>query len=438
MTGSSPDALVGSFVGRRWTKRRRMPKPLALALLVIGAHASANAEITVTPAQPGLAEWRDAGPGTNTQGAGTRFATSTPGSGTVMENLHVLRVQVKASFTGLPESCEVWAGALGCGVDAQSHGSVRGLTFDNDTYTCVPLANSNGTVSPLYFHVSNPSAEQSETVRYFIYDTSTETWYSATTEYVIKRFDCHDAGIDTRLTFGDPNAAGRIEANPNEPGRNVVFANWVYRGGLFAGHMPWQNGSDRSGTARIQFFYDPGETAIHASTLTLFRKGHMNSGTSIEGEDHDRGTPAMGVFKPLADDENLFTSGAALEAGSKWSTRLAITPQGEGTGTFRWDHHPISVPNVYLKNEYVNFPLDKYAENGTKILSTQSHAAKHLIVALASEADLSPEGAHQWRYFTSREYDALFTSGVYSNTQPRVWTLTEGEPSDFLELTVTE
>lgn len=422
-----------------WSHWPRVVRVRSMALLFLCLTAIGYADIQATPGQAGLAEWRDAGPGTGCQGQGTRVAESgSLGSGTVLENLHVVRVEVQVQFSNLPATYEIWVGVPTgsqptLGVDALAHSQVKRMIFDSQYYTCVPGSQTTA----FRFHVGIASS-QDVTVRYFVKDTGSNTWYTAATPYTVKRFYCHDAGIDTRQTFGDPNEEGRIELNPNAGLANVVFHDWVYRGGLFAGHMPWQNTTDRSGLARIQLYYDPGETQISASTLALFRRGHSSASETPSGDDPDRNTPALGVFLPLANDANLFASGSALEAGSKWSSRLNIAPQGEATSNHRWDYHPISVPTVYLKNEYVNFPLDKFNESGTRIASSQTHATKHIIVALADEADITPEDEVAWRYFASREYDALFTSGIYADSGPRVWTLTEGETSEFQQATVTQ
>ncbi|MBX7134862.1 MAG: hypothetical protein K1X67_19515 [Fimbriimonadaceae bacterium] len=409
----------------------------ALMLALVAASTASWATIAVTASQPGLQEWRQAGPGTGTQGSGTRFYHSSSSSGTVTENAHVLRVEVKLAFTGLPSGCEVYAGAGTYGLDAAIHTTVYGLTLGGITYNAAQLSNSNSTISPFVFHIINPSSggydstPRTVTVRYFVKDGS--TWSSATMDCTINRFNCFDAGVDSRKAYGDPNVAGRIEASSNAIAQSVVFSGWTYRGGLFAGNMPWESSSDRSGLARTQFWFDPGSTTVTASVLTLFRKGYNN-----EDDPNDRGSPNLGVFLPLSTDANLVTSGSSLESTSKWSTRLTVAPAGNPSGSsHRWDQNPISIPSVYLDDEYVNFALQKYAENGTVISSTQTHNAKHMVVALSDETGLTSTGTLQWRYFASREYETAST-GIYSDSRPRVWTLTQDNPTAFGTVSVSQ
>ncbi|MBX7131504.1 MAG: hypothetical protein K1X67_02385 [Fimbriimonadaceae bacterium] len=349
----------------------------------------------------------------------------------------MLRVEVKLSFSELPSGCEVYAGVVGHGLDAAVHTTVYGLTLGGYTYNSAQLSNSNSTISPFVFHIKDPSSNgygsspRTVIVRFFVKDGS--SWSSATMECTVNRFNCFDAGIDSRKAFGDPNVEGRIEASSNAIAQSVVFSGWTYKGGLFAGNMPWQSSSDRSGLARTQFWFDPGSTGVTASVLTLFRKGYDNQNAAV-----DRGTPSLGVFMPLNNDANLVTSGASLESTSKWSTRLNISPAGNPSGTdHRWDQNPISIPTVYIKDEYVNFALQKYEEDGDLIQSTQTHNAKHLIVALSSESGLTSTGSLQWRYFASREYETAAT-GIYADSRPRVWTWTQGAPTAFSSASVSQ
>ncbi|MBX7135766.1 MAG: hypothetical protein K1X67_24120 [Fimbriimonadaceae bacterium] len=394
--------------------------------------ASVRADLAVVPSHPGLAEWRDAGPGANTQGNGTITSGST-----VTGNLHVLRVEIQVLFSGLPEGYEVYVGTQSHGLD-EFHDAIHSVaipahstlgTSGGGFYMKAALIGTPTERTPFIFHINNPlsAVETSLTVPVFfaVKNTSTNVWAYAKQNYSIVRLNCNDAAIDTRLTFGDPNVAGEVVPDPNASAGYVKFGPWQYKGGLFVGNMPWLASQDRSGKSRIQFYYDDGSTPT-VRTLTVF---HRNSG-------YDRGTcPTLGAFLPRSNDSNLF-SGQSLsqrESGLSWGNRWDINPRPVAeTATNEWDEEAISTVSTYLNDDFANFPLQKYQENGTLIAGAGTYSAGRVCLAVAEESTMTGSSPLGWRYFTSREFEDIFTEGIYTDCRPRVWGLTPGTLSDFV------
>lgn len=401
---------------------------LGLTVLV----ASAGASLTVVPSHPGLAEWRDAGPGGNTQGTGTITSGTT-----VDSHLHVLRVEIKVLFSDLPDEYEVYVGTQSHGID-EYHGTMHPVPIpahatlgtSGGGFDMKAALISNPTQrTPFIFHINNPLSlvATSLTVPVFfaVKNTLTHVWAFAKQDYSIVRLNCNDAAIDTRLTFGDPNVAGKVVPDPNASAGYVKFGPWQYKGGLFVGNMPWLASQDRSGTARIQFYYDESATPT-VRTLTVF---HRNSS-------YDRDTcPTIGAFLPRSNDSNLFSSQSLSqrESGLSWGNRWDINPRPVGgTATNEWDEEAISTVSTYLNDDFANFPLQKYQENGTLIAGAGTYAAGRVCLAVAEESTMTGSSPLGWRYFMSREFEGVPADAIYDDCRPRVWGMTPGTLSAFV------
>lgn len=246
-------------------------------------------------------------------------------------------------------------------------------------------------------------------VKYHYYDTVALVWktqititYQRVKYGLAKRGAVYAASIDSRTCYGQPNLDGQYMADPNSDPRNVSFAGWVYKGGLFAGNMPWSTG-DQSGLARIQLFFgeylpDP---LVRLSTLTCYYMGCPSTASNEVGIGAYLGQSATGPYY--------------------WSTKWAVTPRTTPFDPPDYTQDPFQVVNFTSSStaqEYCNWSI-------TRITSTSRtcYGATNNGFVLAMDGENSTYGPY-WRYFASPAYQALFSSVQYLNDcAPRIWNI---------------
>jgi hypothetical protein len=234
--------------------------------------------------------------------------------------------------------------------------------------------------------------------------------YTNTTAYSridvdVAKLLCNDASIDSRKAFGQPNLEGELPGDPNAEARSVNFGPWFYKGGLFVGNMPFASG-DQSGTARTQLYVASGGTGtLLGATLSMLDRGTPKQAT---------GGCEIGVYVPAATDANL----ASAENTVTWSNRWNVLPRSTPSDPKDFSQDPISAFSFSTStvNDYANWSL-----NGTfSVVPTM--ALSRLCLALTYEPDYINQGAAAWRYFGSKEHQALLASQFPDNDcQPRVW-----------------
>jgi hypothetical protein len=236
--------------------------------------------------------------------------------------------------------------------------------------------------------------------------------------YTLNKVVCHDASVDSRKTHGQPNLDGQLPGDPNADAKNVNFGDWVWKGGLFAGRVPW-TANDYSGTARIQL-YPQGATGYvpRLVALTLFHQGPNSRFT---------GDLDLGVFLPSDEDENLETTEGTLTWANKWG----IVPQADPADPPDDSVYPVSKRLLTGSfQDYVNWQLTTVSKQETK---TSSMALQALCLAAHDEEAWSTTHS-AWRYFGSREYQALFPTEFPKNDcAPRLWVVTKGESTVWIK-----
>lgn len=270
-----------------------------------------------------------------------------------------------------------------------------------------------------------------------------KTWFDGTspnwvakTDYLkyrltITRRSCDDAAVDSRRTFGQPNAEGIIQPTENDPYSTLNFGSWKYNGGLYVGVMqPRSVTTDRSGVARIQLWPQgsaPSSSTVFATvTLRYLGKGKYRSpntypvGTALPAAT-EAGFPDIGAYVRAPSDSNA----ARTDSDVDWDTRWGIDPKDEELGlgvTNRPDqYYAILRDALSGSNNWYNWPI-------TRVNLTTDYLTDNFTygVALArpNENALASGTATlttpEWVNFASNEYSALVTGREWG---PRVWTI---------------
>lgn len=245
-------------------------------------------------------------------------------------------------------------------------------------------------------------------------------------EYDILKLTGGDSSIDTRKAFGQPNLDGALPGDANADAANVRFGPWNFKGGLFAGNMPWQT-ADQSGTSRFQLMslaasgFDLTEYHPQWVAATLYYVGtNSKANSSVE----------IGAFLPSATDANISVSESTLN----WANRWTIDPRATASSPPDFTRDPVdkfifdsggTTPTM----EYVNFQMVK----PTGATWTMPDMVwKNIAFALHDEGTHVTNGDAFWRYFAGKEYESLFSSDpIKGNSRPRVWGLNWSQVSGF-------
>lgn len=225
-------------------------------------------------------------------------------------------------------------------------------------------------------------------------------------EYEVDKILCLDGSVDGRIAYGQQNAPYKDDASdatlknahvdPNSPPLNLNFGSWVYRGGLFAGEMRVAD-RDYSSRAHMQFWGEDSGSAFMAS-LNLFHLGPRQDATGAF------------TLNAYTFDENTNKT----EMNSTWATRAMLEAPT--------NYVPVSsfpITSGWTEQRYVSWPLAKWdtTNNVFGTLYTDRVAIY--------PTDL-PSNASVWRYFASREYQAIGGwSFPISDSRPRIWTIEE-------------
>lgn len=227
-------------------------------------------------------------------------------------------------------------------------------------------------------------------------------------DFILDKLMCDSMGasIDTRKAHGQPNREGALPGDANAPAREVNFANWFWKGGLFAGNMP-SNSGDQSGTARIQLRTTSPESEgdFLFATLALY---YLGTPTDVTGQ------ITLGAFVPTQQDQSLSLSESLLTWATRWST---VAPTS-GTGT-NWSVNPISKITFGTSQtalQYANWGL-------TPLSGDNPWSFKHVAIAIDDETGMNPDTVQAWRYFASRQYHADDPT-TDKDWAPRIWVLT--------------
>ena len=212
---------------------------------------------------------------------------------------------------------------------------------------------------------------------------------------------CTEAAIDTRKAFGQPNTEGVLPGNPNAEATAVQFGAWYWRGGLFAGNALWTSG-DQSGLARTQLYNDlPVNAPFARATLSL-----MDLGKSSKFP----GNVTLGLYAPATSDSNLGSTESNVNWTTRWSTIAPRTTPGNPPDYSRDPISSITFADSYSGFAYCNWPL--------RVSSGTQPSLTKLCLAMTDETV-----TNRWRYFGSREYQALFTNNEVPqiDSRPRLW-----------------
>ena len=222
--------------------------------------------------------------------------------------------------------------------------------------------------------------------------------------YGVDKLLCEDASIDSRTVYGKPNKAGGWEVDPNAPPENLNFGSYTYRGGLFAGFAP-ANSLDRSGIGRIQLWVPTPTYTPFFVACTLFHLGAPPGPSNPPVNDYFWRT-AMNLKAAGGPSSTTYTESTATW-GNKWTTTGSspVVTLGDWNGSDKG---------------YVNLQMTTVSSTSATY-STISNALKHIVVMDADEGDEEKIDVARWRYFASREFQALNLSTLYSDVRPRVW-----------------
>lgn len=342
------------------------------------------------------------------------------------------------------------------GVEADEHvlaitfkvksGTDRGYTFDAEDDAGVPSSMGSATGNSIgaggeitiYFTIASGVAGSGNKIKIVesvpehpptpSYSNTYNTAVSAT------RHNCDDSALDTRTGYGQPNREGQLPADPNAELRNIKFGTWVFSGGLFAGNMA-AGTKDRSGTARMQFWPPSNVTSITPSgtdpdlggplfyTLTLFDldKPALGSGLGTVG------SPLLGVWGRAVTDANS----GSTETTVSWATRwLSITMEDHGSssgpGTYDQDWRMaryIRGTTAYGSEvgPYVNWPLTLTSMSVSDGADAYDNLPYQLGLTVGLVEEEEQVSTTVWRYFASREFEALQTTFPKTDSRPRIW-----------------
>jgi hypothetical protein len=226
-----------------------------------------------------------------------------------------------------------------------------------------------------------------------------ETTVVYNAKYSVNKQLLLDASIDSRKAFGQPNDQ-TWPVSPNQELRNLNFGAWTFRGGLFAGHMPLATG-DFSGTGRIQLWVENPVADTFYSTLTLVHLGPP-PGNAIPGVPFPGAAVDLHAFAPSG-------SSSTTEMTATWANRWSPSS---------------SLDSVQFSSSAIDFANWQVTQSSSSSYNTPSAAREKLIVGV-DEANF-PVGEAAWRYFASREYEAIGWSTLDFpkwDSRPRLWGL---------------
>jgi hypothetical protein len=239
--------------------------------------------------------------------------------------------------------------------------------------------------------------------------------------YVIAKVSPSVQAVDTRKMYGQPNIDGGLVADANADIRNVNFYNWVFKGGIFLGNMPFGSG-DNSGLSRIQVSMGTTVYTPVASSLSMMYLGVP------PGQ-----TPGLKIgLWPWAQslaNPTQYDSGANLNWATQWvpaSTTLSTTnvawPFVDGTQT-----SSVTLSSSTPTKEYLNWPIKFSAPTA----STTYYAFPGIptglpygfMVAVADEQTFFDTSETGWAYFADSAFQALPVNAIapLNDSAARVW-----------------
>lgn len=227
---------------------------------------------------------------------------------------------------------------------------------------------------------------------------------------ILKKMAVGDCSIDTRKTFNASNEAN-VEswfADANTLLRNLNFDPYSFRGGLFAGHIPFER-KDRSGTARFQLWFNDFDLsayseledppALQFATATVWDNGTIPGASSTEEWDD------------AFDLAYYFGSDGTTEGDTTWATRWNTSLPGSPPN----DLFSAPVPAWSEANqEYVNLRLTQAEPSGA---TTHASLLKWIYARCELEEEFKSEHTMRWRYFLSKEAAGEDTA----DKAPRCW-----------------
>lgn len=234
--------------------------------------------------------------------------------------------------------------------------------------------------------------------------TTTQNWQVVT--YDIQKAIPTVASIDSRTCYGQPNLDGALIADANAEARNPSFAGWLFKGGLFAGNMPWQTG-DQSGTARVNASFGMPPTQVPENLrMVAFTMFHTGMPASVAGP------LQVGAFLSSSNPITPWTWD-----GSQWG----VAPRSTPTVPPDYSQDPISA--VTLDSQAVG----EYANWSQTVLTPDSRTTPLSVLActvfaVCDEGAFAGAGQAGWRYFSSPAYEAAHPDEpILNDSRPRQW-----------------
>jgi hypothetical protein len=230
------------------------------------------------------------------------------------------------------------------------------------------------------------------------------SWYGT---YDLARTALSDSGIDSRKTYGQPNREGQLPGDANALPRPTNFGDWIYKGGLFAGFMPFTTG-DLSGLARTQLY---AASATHSNTqlatVVLLDTGTRSNLSTVP--------ITLGAFCPAAGDTNINTT----ESNVTWTTRWSITPRT--TPSDPPDPTQDPTETVTFSGAATNYGSWNLCKVTTSSVTMPTTGLTRICIAMHDEPNM--QASPMWRYFGSKEYQPLFSTYPNNDSAPRLWVL---------------
>jgi hypothetical protein len=166
-------------------------------------------------------------------------------------------------------------------------------------------------------------------VTFYDYKWQTD-WYRLDVD-IAKLTATIDAAVDARKMHGQPNADGALpgldKLDGNAPARPINFGPWIYKGGLFAGNMPWTSG-DQSSAARTQLVFNSGGSGdLIFGTLAML---YMGTPAGVTG------SIDLGAFLPSSGDTNI----SATETSMTWDHQVGHRSEGHARHSSRLHARP--------------------------------------------------------------------------------------------------
>ncbi len=268
------------------------------------------------------------------------------------------------------------------------------------------------------------------------------------------------ASIDTRRSYGNPNAAGSVVPDANWTLQSLNFSTWTFNGGLFVGNMPYTSpgdgrSPDRSGTARMQFYVSgvapPNDDTLFAAlrVLDLGAKPY-----ALNGEEPVMpGSPVLGSYVAGESTQNLSVPMNTFT----WATRWGIDPSStmvDPENYLNWHPNQATSSTTLTAvtasqsafGELRTLPLTRTTTpEGFMRRFTPSYT-RGILVAIFGEADAiglryndAATGENQnpggtttglsWRYFASERYtNPQGFPFPHTDAAPRLYVLSFGGP----------